>query len=62
MIDFETPGVIRRSVEMVQVLAEGVMRPLARQYDENEHEKPWDYINARWERVKKDEVQFWQFG
>jgi acyl-CoA dehydrogenase len=52
MIDFETPPAIRREVEMAKTVAEGMMRPIARQYDENEHEKPWDYINATWESQK----------
>ncbi len=52
MIDFEVPGVIQRNVEMVKMVAENMMRPVARQYDENEHEKPWDYINMVWEFQK----------
>ncbi|MEE8390821.1 MAG: acyl-CoA dehydrogenase family protein [Anaerolineae bacterium] len=52
MIDFEIPSIIQHNVEMAQVLAEGMMRSLARQYDENEHEKPWDYVNALWESEK----------
>jgi acyl-CoA dehydrogenase len=49
MIDFEIPSVVQRNVEMAQGLAKGIMRSLARQYDENEHERPWDYINAVWD-------------
>jgi len=52
MIDFEAPNVIKRNVEMLKMTAENMMRPVARQYDENEHEKPWDYINMVWEFQK----------
>ena len=52
MIDFETPSVIQRNVAMMKMLAEGMVRPISRQYDENEHEKPWDYINMVWEFQK----------
>ena len=52
MIDFETPLAIQREVETAKTVAVDMMRPIARQYDENEHEKPWDYINATWESKK----------
>jgi len=52
MIDFEAPNVIQRNVEMIKMTAENMMRPVARQVDENEHEKPWDYINMVWEFQK----------
>ncbi|HEY72738.1 MAG: acyl-CoA dehydrogenase [Chloroflexi bacterium] len=52
MINFETPSVIERSMVMMKMMAEGMIRPISRQYDENEHEKPWDYINMVWETQK----------
>ncbi len=52
MIDFETPAVIQRNVEMIKMMAENMMRPVARYYDEHEHEKPWDYIDMVWEFQK----------
>ena len=52
MIDFEMPGIIQRNVEMIKMTAQNMMRPIARQYDEEEHEKPWDYINVVWEFQK----------
>ena len=27
------------------------MRPISREYDEQEHEKPWDFLNMMWQRV-----------
>ena len=54
MIDFELPESITNSVNMVHMLAENMMRPIAREQDENEHgEKPWNFINMMWEDAKK---------
>jgi len=54
MIDFEIPEPIVKAQEEMREAALKTMRPIAREFDEKEHEKPWDYINARWENVKKD--------
>ena len=51
MIDFETPSVIERSTMQTKMLAE-MIRSISREYDEKEHEKPWDYINFSWEGRK----------
>jgi acyl-CoA dehydrogenase len=51
MIDFETPSVIERNMTMMNMMA-GMIRAISREYDENEHEKPWDYINMVWESQK----------
>jgi acyl-CoA dehydrogenase len=45
MIDFEMPNSIRKLVTMLDTVAENMMRPVSRHFDENEHEIPWDYIN-----------------
>src|SRR5215469_16787826 len=48
MIDFEfEPQTVKR-IELYHTLAEKMMRPISREYDEREHEKPWDFINAMW--------------
>lgn len=52
MIDFEPPKPIKRRSEMVKMVAEQVMRPISRYYDEHEHEHPWDYSKSMWEMVK----------
>ena len=49
MIDFETPAEIVRQVASTKAIAEEMMRPVARYYDEHEHEKPWDFFHALWE-------------
>ncbi len=45
MISFETPESILETVTMIEAVATEMMRPVARYYDEHEHESPWDYIN-----------------
>ena len=57
MVDFELPTTIQRNVETTKKIAQDVMRPIARQYDEREHEKPWDYINAIWESGFSDKPE-----
>jgi len=53
MIDFELSESITKSKNMVHMLAENMMRPIAREQDENEHgEKPWNFINMMWEDAK----------
>lgn len=52
MIDFELPTPVQRQVQLLTMLGEQVMRPIARYYDEHEGERPWDYINMVWQTVK----------
>jgi acyl-CoA dehydrogenase len=49
MIDFELQTEIVNAKNMIHMLAEGAMRPIAREYDEREHEKPWDFLNMMWQ-------------
>ena len=53
MIDFEVPERIQQQVQMLTMVAQNVMRPIARELDEKEHEKPWDYINLMWPFIKE---------
>ncbi len=45
MISFEMPEKISQQRNALQTVAENMMRPVSRQFDEQEHEIPWDYIN-----------------
>jgi acyl-CoA dehydrogenase len=45
MIDFEAPKPIAQQEVALTTVAENMMRPVSRYFDENEHEIPWDYIN-----------------
>jgi acyl-CoA dehydrogenase len=44
-IDFELSPKIKGTQKMLRMFAEQAMRPQARKYDEEEHEKPWDLLN-----------------
>lgn len=44
MIEFETPKPIAQLDYALKTVAENMMRPFSRYYDDHEHEIPWDYI------------------
>ncbi len=44
-IDFELSPRIKATKNMIHMFAESAIRSIARYYDENEHEKPWDLLN-----------------
>ncbi len=43
-IEFETPKPIAQTMYMLQTVADNMMRPHSRYFDEHEHEIPWDYM------------------
>ncbi len=45
MISFETPKPILNTQNVMKMVAENMMRPVARHFDEHETEIPWDFIN-----------------
>jgi len=45
MIEFEAPKPISQQSFVLKTVAENMMRPVSRYFDEHEHEVPWDYIN-----------------
>jgi acyl-CoA dehydrogenase len=49
MIDFELSDGVQNMQRMVHAVAEQMMRPIAREYDEREHEKPWDFLRTMWQ-------------
>ena len=46
MIEFEMPKPIAKQRYFLQTVAEEMMRPHSRYFDEHEHEIPWDYIKV----------------
>src|SRR6266852_6213177 len=48
MIDFEFEPQVLNQLKIYHAIAERMMRPISRDYDEREHEKPWDFFNAMW--------------
>jgi len=53
MIDFELPERITNELSMARMVAEQVMRPNSRKYDENEHERPVEYVNMMWQVLRE---------
>ncbi|HJS28815.1 MAG TPA: acyl-CoA dehydrogenase family protein [Anaerolineales bacterium] len=52
MIEFREPEIIGQQRYVLQTVAENMMRPVSRKYDESEHEIPWDYINFMHEAAR----------
>jgi len=48
MIDFELEPQFVNLLNVYHASAEQLMRPISRQYDENEHEEPWPFWEASW--------------
>jgi len=49
MIDFELEPAVIRMLDLYHASAEQMMRPISRQYDENEHEEPRQFWEAMWQ-------------
>ncbi len=58
MIDFELSPEIESSRKMIHMVAEQAMRPISREYDEREHEKPWDFLKMMWSASQNSPVTF----
>lgn len=57
MVDFEfEPQVINR-IKMYHAVAEQMMRPISREYDEKEHQKPWQFLETMWSALTQGESQ-----
>ena len=52
MIEFDIPKPIANQQFMLKTVAENMMRPHSRYFDEHEHEIPWDYINFMHEAMR----------
>lgn len=48
MIDFELEPQTLERVKLYHTVAEQMMRPISREYDEREHEKPVQFLEAMW--------------
>jgi acyl-CoA dehydrogenase len=48
MVSFEHSETIRQTRDLVHAVARDGMRPISREFDEREHEKPWDFLNMMW--------------
>jgi acyl-CoA dehydrogenase len=52
-IDFEIPEFVTQQQQMVRWIAESTMRPHARELDENEHQRPEEFIQQMWPVLKE---------
>ena len=48
MIDFEFEPQTRERLNLYHAVAEQMMRPISREYDEHEHQKPWQFFETMW--------------
>ncbi len=51
-MDFSLSKAAQGRIAMARMAAEMLMRPISRQYDEDEHTDPWDFFNTMWEASK----------
>ena len=56
MVDFELSPDVASAREQTHMVAEFAMRPIAREFDEREHEKPWDFINVIWQASRSSGI------
>jgi acyl-CoA dehydrogenase len=52
MIDFSLSPETENTRNMIHMMAESTMRPIAREYDEREHEKPMEWLTMMWNASK----------
>lgn len=57
MIDFSLSPGIRKNRDRMHAVAKDTMRPISRRYDEEEHTKPTEWLNAMW-AASKNMVSF----
>jgi acyl-CoA dehydrogenase len=56
VIDFELSAAVEAARAYYRRYAEDEMRPISRQFDEQEHERPWDFVERAWEMSRSGEV------
>jgi acyl-CoA dehydrogenase len=58
MIDFEMSPSIESARQMIHMMADQTMRPIAREYDEREHAEPTEWHEMMWSVSQGSEVTF----
>ena len=51
-ISFEIPEKLLPQLQVLQFVAESIMRPKSRELDENEHARPTEFINTVWPELR----------
>jgi acyl-CoA dehydrogenase len=57
MIDFELEPQVVNRLKMYRTVAENLMRPISREYDEREHEEPWQFFETMWAASALSDMQ-----
>ena len=60
MISFEIPEKVQEENRMFEAIATEIMRPKALYYDEHEHERPTEFIDAIWPMERDRYRQQWE--
>jgi acyl-CoA dehydrogenase len=53
MISFDKSKAVEQTEYLLKTVADNMMRPVSRHFDENEHEIPWDYIEFMHNAMKQ---------
>ncbi|MDE3157245.1 MAG: acyl-CoA dehydrogenase family protein [Acidobacteriota bacterium] len=56
MIDFELEPQVVSRLQMYHAVAENLMRPISREYDEREHDDPWQFFETMWQAQSLNDV------
>ena len=56
MIDFELEPQVVSRLQMYHAVAENMMRPISREYDEREHEDPYQFFETMWQAQSLNDV------
>ncbi len=56
MIDFELEPQVLTRLQMYHMAAEQGMRPISREYDEREHEHPWQFWEMMWAASREGDL------
>ncbi|MGH7820784.1 MAG: acyl-CoA dehydrogenase family protein, partial [Candidatus Binatia bacterium] len=56
MIDFDLSARLREARDFYRRYAREKMRPISREFDEREHERPWEFIREAWEMSRSGKV------
>jgi acyl-CoA dehydrogenase len=58
MIDFEMPEALQQQMQLMQMVAANMLRPISREYDEreSEHAKPMELFTLMWETLKQQNL------
>ncbi|HEY2106012.1 MAG TPA: acyl-CoA dehydrogenase family protein [Candidatus Binataceae bacterium] len=57
MIDFEIDSDLKQRLDTYRMVAQQIMRPISREYDENEHARPLQFYQTMWEGSRQSGLE-----